>query len=53
VIIAVRSDDSPLISYASSFCLNTMYRSVPRRETSGGTVFGLYLGTVRLLATGQ
>src|SRR5215212_2472029 len=45
VMIAVRCDDFPVISYASWSCLNTMYLSCRRREPSGGTVFGLYFGT--------
>ena len=45
--------DSPVISYSSNSCLNTMYRCDRRRETSGGTVFGLYFGTARIRASAR
>src|ERR687889_983045 len=45
VISAVRRDSSSFTSYPSRSWLNTMYLSYLRRETSGGTVFGLYQST--------
>src|SRR5215211_854719 len=45
VMIAVRCDGTPVISYASWSCLNTMYRPLRRRETSGRPVFVLYQST--------